>query len=705
LTATSAAPISPPSDPSPLLAVSGLQVEFAGADGWLPVVEDVTFTIGRGETLGLVGESGSGKTVSSLAILGLIPPGNGRVTHGSIEFEGRDLLKLSNEAMRQVRGNDIAMVFQEPMTSLNPAFTVGDQIATAVRAHQRVSRQDARARAREMLERVGIPDARRRLDDYPHALSGGMRQRAMIAMALSCDPKLLIADEPTTALDVTVQAQILDLMRSLQEELGTAILFVTHDFGVVADICDRVAVMYAGQIVEAAPVSEVFARPRHPYSEGLLVSMPQAASPGGRLTVIAGQVPRPGALPSGCRFHPRCAYATVECQAAPVAFTAVTASAGVRCVRHSEVSLKGAKEVLDRARAAGPAATAVAAPTADEGAPLLSVRELVKHFPIESGFLRRVRGHVRAVDGVGFDIAAGETLGLVGESGSGKSTIARLVLGLLPATAGSVSFDGHDIVGARGSALRRMRRDMQIIFQDPYTSLDPRATIGDSVGEPFEIHDSLPRRERRQRVADLLELVGLGAHHAHRYPHEFSGGQRQRIAVARALALNPRLLVCDEPVSSLDVSTQSQVINLLADLQERLGLAYLFIAHDLSVVRHISHRIAVMYLGRIVEIGPAEEVAARPRHPYTEALISAIPIPDPVEQRQRKRIVLEGDIPSPANPPAGCRFHTRCPYVMNVCVSVDPTAFTNDSGTTVFCHLHTSGPALAGAPVTAMPAT
>jgi peptide/nickel transport system ATP-binding protein len=688
-----------------LLAVRDLRVEFAGAGGWQPVVEDVTFSINRGETLGLVGESGSGKTVSSLAVLRLIPEGNGRIATGSIDFEGRNLLTLSNEAMRQVRGNEIAMVFQEPMTSLNPAFTVGDQIATAVRSHRRASRRAAHARALEMLDRVGIPDAKRRVDDYPHALSGGMRQRAMIAMALACDPKLLIADEPTTALDVTVQAQILDLMRSLQQELGTAILFVTHDFGVVADICDRVAVMYAGQIVEEAPVAAVFARPHHPYSEGLLVSMPQAAARGARLTVIPGQVPRPGAMPAGCRFNPRCQYSTAACATESISLTVVGAGS-VRCVRHTDLALSGAREVLDRARepvATTDAAEAVApAPvgTPESVSTLLTVRGLTKHFPIESGVLRRVSGHVRAVDGVEFDIAPGETLGLVGESGSGKSTVARLVLGLVDATEGSVAFDGHDLVGVRPRELRRLRRDMQIVFQDPYTSLDPRATIGASVGEPFEIHDSLRRREREQRVAELLELVGLGGHHAPRYPHEFSGGQRQRIAVARALALNPRLLVCDEPVSSLDVSTQSQVINLLADLQRRLGLAYLFIAHDLSVVRHISHRIAVMYLGRIVEIGPADEVAARPRHPYTEALLSAIPVPDPVEQRRRKRIVLEGDIPSPANPPTGCHFHTRCPYVMNVCTHVDPPAFTDASGTTSYCHLHTAGPTLQGAPVT-----
>ncbi len=683
---------------STLLEVEGLQVDFAGADGWQPVVEDVSFTIGRGQTLGLVGESGSGKTVSSLAVMGLIPTGNGRVARGSIVFEGRDLVGLAPEAMRRVRGDQISMIFQEPMTSLNPAFTIGKQIGDAVRAHRKVSRSQAEARAVEMLDRVGIPDARRRARDYPHSFSGGMRQRAMIAMALACDPRLLIADEPTTALDVTVQAQILDLMRSLQAELGTSILFVTHDFGVVADICDRVAVMYAGQIVEHAPVSDVFRRPRHPYSEGLLVSMPQAAVPGKRLTVIPGQVPNPGSLPSGCRFHPRCAYAQARCADAPVALVGVGDGASVRCVRRDELTLRGAAEVLG---AAIPREPPPAGRETHAGV-LLQARRLVKHFPIGGGVLRRASGRLRAVDGVDFEIAAGETLGLVGESGSGKSTVARLLLRLLPATAGEVIFDGKDVLALRGRALRRARRDMQIVFQDPYTSLDPRATVGDSVGEPLEIHEGIRGRARDQRAADLLGLVGLGGHVLRRYPHEFSGGQRQRIAVARALALNPRLLVCDEPVSSLDVSTQSQVINLLSDLQEQLGLTYLFIAHDLSVVRHISDRIAVMYLGRIVEVGPAEEVAPRPRHPYTEALVSAIPVPDPKVQRTRKRIVLRGDIPSPAAPPPGCRFHTRCPYVMDVCRVEDPAAFRAGS-ITVHCHLHTSGPTLAGAPVGSMP--
>jgi peptide/nickel transport system ATP-binding protein len=676
-----------------LLSVTGLGVEFGSEEGWVPVVEDVSFSIGRGETLALVGESGCGKTVSSLAVMRLIPPSNGRISAGSIRFDGQDLLALGSDAMRQIRGNEISMIFQEPMTSLNPAFRVGAQIADAVRTHRHVSRDKARARAVEMLDRVGIPDAARRVEDYPHAFSGGMRQRAMIAMALACDPKLLIADEPTTALDVTVQAQILDLLRSLQDESGMAILFVTHDLGVVADICDRVAVMYAGQIVEEAPASRLFVRPRHPYAEGLLASLPQAATPGTRLTVIPGHVPRPGTFTEGCRFRLRCAHAVDACAVGEVTLVTVDGDGAARCVRRSELELAGAPAV-----AAGSVGKAPVG-----GPPLLEVRGLSKEFPVTQGILRRVRGAVRAVDGVDLTIHPGETLGLVGESGSGKSTVARLVVRLLQPTGGAVVLDGDDLCRLEGRRLRAVRRNMQMVFQDPYSSLDPRATIADSVGEPMEVHDGVRGAARDRRVAELLELVGIDDHALRRYPHEFSGGQRQRIAVARALALNPRLLVCDEPVSSLDVSTQSQVINLLADLQARLGLAYLFIAHDLSVVRHLSHRIAVMYLGQIIEVGDAEEVYQRPTHPYTEALLSAIPVPDPALQRGRKRIVLHGEVPSPLNPPSGCRFRTRCPYAMDVCAERQPEPYTTPSGTTVRCHLHTEGPRLQGRPVTSLP--
>jgi peptide/nickel transport system ATP-binding protein len=681
-----------PPTSEPLLSVTGLEVRFLAGGAWHPVVEDVGFHIAAGETLGLVGESGCGKTVSSLAVMGLIPSANGRITAGSVLFEGRDLLTINAEELRQVRGDRMAMIFQEPMTSLNPAFTVGRQISLAVRSHRQVSKAQARTRAIEVLDRVGIPDARHRLDDYPHTFSGGMRQRAMIAMALACEPSLLIADEPTTALDVTVQAQILELLRSLKDETGMGMLFVTHDLGVVADICDRVAVMYAGQLVEQAPTDQLFVRPRHPYTEGLLASMPQWSAPGQRLTVIPGRVPPAGRMPGGCRFRSRCSYAEAECKE-EVTLVAAGADRSVRCVRHEELSLRGAPDQM-----------AEADPTpAIRHEPLLVVKDLRKEFPVTSALLRRVRGHIKAVDGIDLTVGVGETVGLVGESGSGKSTVARLVLRLIEPTGGAVLVDGQDLAALRGQALRQARGEMQMVFQDPYSSLDPRSTIEKSVGEPLAIHLGARGSGLAQRVAELLALVGINPQLAGRLPHEFSGGQRQRIAVARALALKPKLLVCDEPVSALDVSTQSQVINLLADLQDQLGLAYLFIAHDLSVVRHLSHRIAVMYLGRIVEIGPAEDVYQRPTHPYTEALLSAIPIADPVRQRQRKRIVLRGEVPSPLNPPGGCRFRTRCPYVMDICSEIDPAPFETPIGTTTWCHLHTSGPALAGAPVSTLP--
>jgi len=680
-----------------LLEVEGLTVEFGPPAAPLRVVEDVGFAVGGGEIVGLVGESGSGKTVSSLAVMGLIPARSGRVTASTLAFDGRDLRGLDRRALRTLRGADMSMIFQEPMTSLNPSFTVGNQIAETVRAHRRCSRRAAWSRAVEMLERVGIPDPERRARDFPHAFSGGMRQRAMIAMALANDPKLLVADEPTTALDVTIQAQILALLRTLQRETGMAVVFVTHDLGVVAEICDRVVVMYAGQVVEEAAVDPLFASPRHPYTEGLMASMPQVADPDAPLVVIPGQVPDPRSWPHGCRFAPRCSYVTPDCDAEPVALRAVNGDQDrTRCLRTADLQLVGSRWVA-------PSGTAPPPPTPP--APLLTVRALQKAFPVRAGIRRREVGQVRAVDGIDFEIPAGRTLGLVGESGSGKSTAARLVLRLLEPTGGEIVLGDQTISALDPGALRDARRDMQIVFQDPYSSLDPRATIVETVGEPLEVHEGLSGRARDARVAELLQQVGLGPHLLRRYPHEFSGGQRQRVAIARALALRPRLLILDEPVSSLDVSTQSQVINLLTDLQDELGLTYLFIAHDLSVVRHISDHIAVMYLGRIVEQGAAEEVYTRPTHPYTLALLSAIPVPDPVEQRRRARIVLQGDVPSPLAPPTGCRFHPRCAYAMDVCREVDPIPFSSVRGTTVACHLHTSGPVLAGEPVTGLAAS
>ncbi len=679
-----------------LLTVEHLRVEFATRARWLPVVEDVSFGVLPGRTLGLVGESGSGKTVSALAIMGLLPKRESRIPEGAVHFSGIELTRLNAEKMRQIRGNDIAMIFQEPMTSLNPAFTVGNQIAEQVRAHRDVGRAEAWARAVDMLDQVGIPDPSRRAKDYPHAFSGGMRQRVMIAMALSCEPKLLIADEPTTALDVTTQAQILELLSSLQSERQMAMIFVTHDLGVIADIADDVVVMYAGQVVERTEVAGLFDRPHHPYSEALLASMPQLAAPGSALKVIAGQVPRPDEMVPGCRFGPRCDYAVDRCRTEPVALEVVTPSGGLaRCVLHDQLTLKGMGELH-------PSADTVPVDDRSSTASLLDVTGLRMDFPVRTGALRRVTGTVRAVDGVDLRVPVGRTLGLVGESGSGKSTLARLILRLVDPSDGSILLDGTDVTRLGGRELRHNRRSMQIVFQDPYSSLDPRMRVNDIVGEPLEIYDGLTGSARDERVAELLDQVGLGRYALYRRPHEFSGGQRQRIAIARALAPEPRLLVCDEPVSALDVSTQSQVINLLTDLQARLGLAFLFIAHDLSVVRHISDRIAVMYLGRIVEEGPAEDVYLRPRHPYTEALLSAIPVPDVHRPAGLERIVLAGEVANPLEPPTGCSFHPRCPYAMDICSSVEPQPFVTSTGTTVRCHLHTSGPVLDGRPVTTL---
>ncbi len=693
---------------STLLSVKGLRIEFLTNDQWFPVMEDANFTVERGKTLGLVGESGSGKTVSALAIMGLLPP-RGCRANGSARFEGRDLMRLSRADFRQIRGNEIAMIFQEPMTSLNPAYTVGNQIAEQVRTHRHLSKAASWKVAVEMLERVEIPNAATRARDYPHAFSGGMRQRVMIAMALSCSPKLLIADEPTTALDVTTQAQIVELLHTLQREEDMAMIFVTHDLGVIADVADEVVVMYAGQIVEQTDATALFTQPRHPYTEALLNSIPQLTPFGEPLHFIPGIVPRPDQVPSGCRFNPRCEHAVEACVTTPVELRPPakgTRDSGARpaddtpanrsevvplsrCLRQDELTLAGARAVAEPTTTAG-------AVSSTGGEPILVVKGLSKRFPLRSGVLQRVTGSVNAVDVVDFSIQPGTTLGLVGESGSGKSTLARLVTRLIEPTDGSVVLAGTDITALRGPKLRRERQRMQMVFQDPYSSLDPRQNILEIVGEPLKIHTSLTAEQRRQKVLELLGQVGIGRHVLGRQPHEFSGGQRQRLAIARALALEPSLLVCDEPVSALDVSTQSQVINLLSDLQDRLGLAYLFIAHDLSVVRHLSDRIAVMYLGKIVEEGDANEVYLRPTHPYTAALLSAIPVPDPHRERTVPRIVLAGEVDMGQSAESGCRFRQRCPFAMDICASVDPEPFVTPSGTTVRCHLHTEGPTLAG---------
>jgi peptide/nickel transport system ATP-binding protein len=691
-----------------LLQVRGLTTEFTTDRGVIAAVNGVDLEVLADETVAVVGESGCGKSVTALSILGLVDA-PGRVVAGAIRYRGEDLLAKTPEQMQRIRGNEIAMIFQEPMSSLNPVHTIGAQIIEALRIHRGMRKRKALAHTLEMLRLVGIPSPEQRVFDYPHQFSGGMRQRVMIAMALSCDPALLIADEPTTALDVTIQAQILELIRDLSPRFGTAVVIITHDLGVVAEMAQRVVVMYAGQVVEQATTAELFAQPGHPYTRALLQSIPSLEAPrGARLTPITGAVPDPLRLPPGCAFAPRCELAVDRCRDAPPPLLPAGAGRLARCLLYdpsaadagAPAAFPGAAlhatpanddpSVGTREAPDGLAEQAAPdfAPAADGGNDvLLEARGLTMHFPVTAGVFRHVVGHVRAVDGVSFDIARGETLGLVGESGCGKSTTGRLLLRLLRATGGSVRFEGAPVFALQGEALRALRRDMQIVFQDPFGSLNPRMTVRDMLAEPFVIHGQ--RRQARNRVPELLRRVGLAPEHAARYPHQFSGGQRQRIGIARALALAPKLLVCDEPVSALDVSIQAQILNLLHDLQRDMGLTYLFIAHDLSVVRHICDRVAVMYLGQIVEQADAGRLFAEPAHPYTQALLSAVPHIDP--SRRRERVALAGDVPNAAAPPSGCRFHTRCPYAQPHCRDHAPALapVPDAPGHAAACHLLT----------------
>lgn len=582
--------------PQQVLAVRDLCVRFEHEGRVTDAVRQLSLDLHRGETLALVGESGSGKSVTSLALMRLIAQAGGAVS-GEILLRRRngevlDVMRASASQMRRVRGADMAMIFQEPMTSLNPVFTVGEQIAESIRLHQGKSHQQAQAEARRMLDLVRIPEAHNVLSRYPHQLSGGMRQRVMIAMALSCKPALLIADEPTTALDVTIQAQILQLIRVLQKEMQMGVIFITHDMGVVAEMADRVQVMYRGDVVERAPVQQLFGAPQQPYTRALLAAVP-------KLGAMSGQ-PLPAKFPL---LHTN---------------GREEASTPQDTVRH------------DRP-------------------PILQVRDLVTRFDIRGGLLNRVKRRVHAVEKVSFDLYAGETLALVGESGCGKSTTGRSLLRLVASQGGSITFDGQRIDALQGRALATLRRDIQFIFQDPYASLDPRLTVGFSIMEPLLVHRSMGRAQAEKRVAWLLERVGLLPEHAQRYPHEFSGGQRQRICIARALALNPKVVIADESVSALDVSIQAQIINLMLDLQREFGIAFLFISHDMAVVERISHRVAVMYLGQIVEMGPRQAVFEQPRHPYTKKLMAAVPVADPAH-RHRERALMVDEIPSPIRP-------------------------------------------------------
>ncbi|MFE6447951.1 ABC transporter ATP-binding protein [Nocardiopsis dassonvillei] len=717
--ATTEAASAAPLDDTPVLEVTDLTVTFGGLNGNPDVraVRGVSYSVRRGEVLGIVGESGSGKSVSSMAAMGLLPD-HARIT-GSVRLHGEEILGLDDRAMARKRGKVISMVFQDPLSGLTPVYTVGDQLAEAVLVHDpSTPKARARARAVELLELVGIPNAEQRYRSFPHEFSGGMRQRVMIAMAMANNPDVIICDEPTTALDVTIQAQILDLLRTAREETGAAIVMITHDLGVVAGFVDRVLVMYAGRPVETGRVDDIYYRSRMPYTMGLLGAVPRMdLEHQGALVPIKGTPPSLSDLPPGCPFAPRCPLARPECDAAepelltigaqpsgegiraggaaarPDAGEADTDAQRVACVRSGEITDRGwtAQDIYPVPEI--PDSPASAVDRADR-AEMLRVRDLVKHHPLTKGavFKRRV-GSVYAVDGIDFDIREGETLALVGESGCGKSSTLMEIMDLAKPQRGSISVMGRDVATLGRADRFALRRDMQIVFQDPMSSLDPRMTVFDIIAEPLRTHGRSVDEVTR-RVYELIDLVGLNIEHVTRFPAEFSGGQRQRIGIARALALEPRLLVLDEPVSALDVSIQAGVVNLLQELQARLGLSYLFVAHDLSVVRHIADRVAVMYLGRIVEIGDTRSVYSRPSHPYTQALLSAIPIPDPEKERARTHIVLDGDLPSPADPPSGCRFRTRCQKFALLpeadreqCRTVEPQVLAvNDGDQAAACH-------------------
>ena len=670
-TATAAAPV--PATQGPwLLEVEDLHVHFVTTRGVVRAVEGISYKVRPGEVVALVGESGCGKSVSSLAIMRLLARPAGRIVAGRILFQGRNLLDLSEDAMREIRGRDIAMIFQEPMSSLNPVLTIGFQIMEPLLIHLGMSQDAARARAVELLKMVGIPDPERRLDQYPHQFSGGMRQRVMIAIALSCNPKLIIADEPTTALDVTIQAQILKLMKDLSRELGIALVVITHNLGIVARYADRVNVMYAARMAEQGSAANVFAKPLHPYTAGLLRSVPRLDQPRGRrLETIEGLPPNLLDPPIGCRFAPRCPARLDACVAAAPPLALVEPHRYSACIRAKEMAQVGATGLgLQSANPQPPAPKAL-----DKSKALLEVGELRTYFEVGAGLglLKRDRAQVRAVDGLSFEVYRGETVGLVGESGCGKTTVGRTLLRLEEATSGDIRFGGEEVTRAHGDALKRYRRRIQVIFQDPYSSLNPRMTVGDIIAEPMLVYRLAPgRKAARQRAVELLTQVGLFEYMAERYPHELSGGQRQRVGIARALAMQPSFIVCDEPVSALDVSIQAQIINLLEELQQKFALTYLFIAHDLAVVRHISDRVIVMYLGKVMEIADRDTLYADPQHPYTKALLDAVPIPDPALEAKRVSRVLGGEVPSPLNPPRGCVFHTRCPLAKEECKMAVP---------------------------------
>ena len=664
-----------------VLEVKNLKTHLDTARGEICAVDGVDIELRKGECFALVGESGSGKSMTALSLMRLLPE-TGRISDGKVMLAGQDLLALPEAAMRAVRGRRVAMIFQEPSTALNPVLTVGRQITEVIERHTTLSGEAVRLRALELLDAVGIPDAARLCGEYPFQLSGGLKQRVMIACALAAEPEILIADEPTTALDVTIQAQILDLLAKLQTERRMAILLITHDLGIVARMAQRVAVMYAGEIVEIAERDAFFAAPQHPYSRKLFEALPTPEKRGSELTVIAGQVPPLSGAFDGCRFVERCELAYLRCRHEVPRLVAIPGDSTTRRLVRCHLREQGlALAPKDPSTAAGEG-TLVAVASMPVVAELENLRV---HFPIRNGLFKRTVGYVKAVDGVSLAIHAGRTLALVGESGCGKTTAGKALLRLIPPTDGRVLFAGKDLSKLSRTALRTGRGAMQIIFQDPYASLNPRMRVADILSEGMRsLGVGRDDKDRMYRMAELLEQVGLPLEALARYPHEFSGGQRQRIAIARALAVEPKLIVCDEPTSALDVSVQAQILNLLKSLQDRFNIAYLFITHNISIVEYLAHEVAVMYLGRIVERGTAAEVLGDPKHPYTEALLSAVPTID----GKRDIIRLGGELPSPANPPAGCHFHPRCPKAMPECRETYPEALQLGRSRTVNCLLY-----------------
>lgn len=596
-------------DSDTLLKIDGLKTWFHGESGEVKAVDDLSLTLKKGQTIGIVGESGSGKSVTSLSIMRLLPPASARIAGGTISYLGRDLVKLPEREMRSLRGCEIGMIFQEPGTSLNPVFTVGEQVCEVIRLHEHVSAKVARERTIKLFTEVGIPDPASRIDAYPHEMSGGQKQRVMIAMALACDPQLLIADEPTTALDVTIQKQILELLASLQSRRGMSMLFISHDLGVISEVADEVAVMFRGKLVEYGPIESLFVSPRHPYTKGLLACRPRLDTPYRHLPTVADFMEIRGTVEEGLQLTEKCVD--------PIRFQELTAVGRGR-LYHPETPL-----ATDDAGKWAPA-DAATVPTGQ--LPLLSVHDLQVHFPIKRGLFRRTVGQIRAVDGVTFDVYRGQTLGLVGESGCGKTTTGRAIVQLVRPTGGTIQFSGKDVTRVGSAEMAEFRKRVQYIFQDPYSSLNPRLKVGSILTDVMTANQrGTSKNDRRDRAAALLTEVGLEADHLDRYPHEFSGGQRQRVSIARALAAEPEFIICDESVSALDVSVQAQVLNLLKHLQNTRGLTYVFISHDLSVVKFMSDMMAVMNAGKIVEFGPSDRIYAAPRHEYTRKLIASIP--------------------------------------------------------------------------------